>query len=238
MAEGEIRVKQVRSAIGVKPKQPRHVARARARPDRPEQSLAGPARDPGHGRQRGPSGRSRKRRWTSQERSKPMKVHELTPAPGSTRHRRRVGRGIAGKGGKTAGRGTKGAGARGNIKPGFEGGQLPLTQRIPKLKGFKNPFRVEYTVVNLAALERLGSPRVDPVSLREAGPCPQAGPGQSAGRGPVDAADGGFCATPFPPRPVPPSRPQAGQFTCFRLRSVTAGPPQRATRLPVGSWGC
>jgi large subunit ribosomal protein L15 len=98
-----------------------------------------------------------------------MKVHELTPAPRSTRHRRRVGRGIAGKGGKTAGRGTKGAGARGNIKPGFEGGQLPLTQRIPKLKGFKNPFRVEYTVVNLDALERLGSPRVDPVSLREVG---------------------------------------------------------------------
>jgi large subunit ribosomal protein L15 len=98
-----------------------------------------------------------------------MKVHDLAPAPGSTRARRRVGRGIAGKGGKTAGRGTKGAGARDNPKPGFEGGQLPLTQRVPKLKGFKNPFRVEYTIVNLDALERLGSPRVDPASLREAG---------------------------------------------------------------------
>ncbi len=98
-----------------------------------------------------------------------MKVHELRPAAGSTRARRRVGRGIAGKGGKTAGRGTKGAGARGNPKPGFEGGQLPLTQRIPKLKGFKNPFRVEYTVVNLAALERLGSAEVNPEVLRQAG---------------------------------------------------------------------
>jgi large subunit ribosomal protein L15 len=98
-----------------------------------------------------------------------VKIHELAPAPGSTRARRRVGRGIAGKGGKTAGRGTKGAGARGNIKPGFEGGQLPLAQRIPKLKGFKNPFRVEYTVVNLAALERLGAAEVNPESLRQAG---------------------------------------------------------------------
>jgi large subunit ribosomal protein L15 len=98
-----------------------------------------------------------------------VKIHELTPAPGSTRARRRVGRGIAGKGGKTAGRGTKGAGARDNPKPGFEGGQLPLTQRIPKLKGFKNPFRVEYTIVNLAALEQLGATDVDPDVLRQAG---------------------------------------------------------------------
>jgi large subunit ribosomal protein L15 len=98
-----------------------------------------------------------------------VKIHELAPAPGSTRARRRVGRGIAGKGGKTAGRGTKGAGARDNPKPGFEGGQLPLTQRVPKLKGFKNPFRVEYTIVNLAALERLGASEVDPDVLRQAG---------------------------------------------------------------------
>jgi large subunit ribosomal protein L15 len=82
-----------------------------------------------------------------------MKVHELRPAPGSTRRKRRVGRGIAGKGGKTAGRGTKGQGARDTIPLGFEGGQLPLMQRIPKLRGFTNPFRVEYRPVNLAALE-------------------------------------------------------------------------------------
>src|ERR1700678_4350906 len=98
-----------------------------------------------------------------------MKVHDLHPAPGSTHPRRRVGRGIAGKGGKTAGRGTKGQGARNNIKPGFEGGQLPLAQRIPKLKGFHNPFRVEYTVVNLDALETFQGDQVSPDTLRGVG---------------------------------------------------------------------
>jgi large subunit ribosomal protein L15 len=98
-----------------------------------------------------------------------MKVHDLAPAPGSTRRRRRVGRGIAGKGGKTAGRGTKGQGARDNVKPGFEGGQLPLTQRIPKLKGFKNPFRVEYNVINLDTLEEFQGDTVTPETLRSAG---------------------------------------------------------------------
>ena len=98
-----------------------------------------------------------------------MKVHELAPAPGSTRRRRRVGRGIAGKGGKTAGRGTKGQGARNNIKPGFEGGQLPLKQRIPKLKGFKNPFRVEYNVINLDTLQDFDGDTVSPETLRAVG---------------------------------------------------------------------
>jgi large subunit ribosomal protein L15 len=98
-----------------------------------------------------------------------MKVHDLKPAPGSTRPRRRVGRGTAGKGGKTAGRGTKGQGARDNVKPGFEGGQLPLTQRIPKLKGFKNPFRVEYNVINLDTLEGSESAEITPDTLRSAG---------------------------------------------------------------------
>jgi large subunit ribosomal protein L15 len=98
-----------------------------------------------------------------------MKVHELAPAPGSTRPRRRVGRGTGGKGGKTAGRGTKGQGARNNIKPGFEGGQLPFVQRIPKLKGFKNPFRVEYNAVNLDTLEAFEGSVVSPDALRERG---------------------------------------------------------------------
>jgi large subunit ribosomal protein L15 len=83
----------------------------------------------------------------------PIKLHDLKPAPGSKQQPRRVGRGIGGKGGKTAGRGHKGQGARNNIKPGFEGGQTPLTRRTPKAKGFKNPFRVEYHVVNLDTLE-------------------------------------------------------------------------------------
>ena len=98
-----------------------------------------------------------------------MKVHDLKPPSGANRDRRRVGRGIAGKGGKTAGRGTKGQGARDTIKPGFEGGQLPLSQRIPKLKGFKNPFRVEYNVVNLDTLQALEADRVNPETLRAAG---------------------------------------------------------------------
>jgi len=98
-----------------------------------------------------------------------MKVHDLKAPPGSSRPRRRVGRGIAGKGGKTAGRGTKGQGARDNIKPGFEGGQLPLKQRIPKLKGFKNPFRVEYNVINLDTLEEFEGDVVSPETLRAEG---------------------------------------------------------------------
>jgi large subunit ribosomal protein L15 len=98
-----------------------------------------------------------------------MKIHELAPSPGSTKPRRRVGRGIAGKGGKTAGRGTKGQGARNNIKPGFEGGQLPLAMRIPKLRGFNNPFRVEYVVVNLDTLEDFEGDEVSPDTLRAKG---------------------------------------------------------------------
>jgi large subunit ribosomal protein L15 len=98
-----------------------------------------------------------------------VKVHDLQPAPGSARDRRRVGRGTAGKGGKTAGRGTKGQGARDTVKPGFEGGQLPLKQRIPKLKGFKNPFRVEYNVINLDTLESFEGDEVSPDTLRAAG---------------------------------------------------------------------
>ena len=88
-----------------------------------------------------------------------MKLHEISAPTGSRRARQRVGRGIAGKGGKTAGRGTKGQRARDTVPAGFEGGQLPLMQRIPKLRGFKNPFRVEYTPVNLDVLDALGQTR-------------------------------------------------------------------------------
>ena len=77
-----------------------------------------------------------------------LKVHHLRPAPGAKKDKTRVGRGEGSKG-KTAGRGTKGSKARNNIRPGFEGGQLPYHMRAPKLRGFKNPFRVEYQVVNL-----------------------------------------------------------------------------------------
>jgi large subunit ribosomal protein L15 len=117
-----------------------------------------------------------------------VKLHELAPAAGSHRKRRRVGRGTAGKGGKTAGRGTKGQGARDTVAPGFEGGQLPLTQRVPKLRGFKNPFRIEYNVVNLDALESLGATVVTPASLREAGLVHAKGLVKILGRGELSTA--------------------------------------------------
>jgi large subunit ribosomal protein L15 len=98
-----------------------------------------------------------------------LKIHDLTPPPGSNRRRKRVGRGIAGKGGKTAGRGTKGQKARSKVPAGFEGGQMPLHMRVPKLKGFNNPFRVEYQAVNLDVLEETGDSTVTPESLRAKG---------------------------------------------------------------------
>ncbi|WP_119728448.1 50S ribosomal protein L15 [Thermomonospora amylolytica] len=84
----------------------------------------------------------------------PLKVHDLRPAPGANKRKIRKGRGEASKG-KTAGRGTKGTKARATVPVGFEGGQMPLIRRVPKLKGFKNPFRVEYQVVNLDKLTEL-----------------------------------------------------------------------------------
>ena len=96
-----------------------------------------------------------------------MRVDELSPAPGSNKAKKRVGRGIGGKGGKTAGQGTKGqkARGRGKVARGFEGGQMPLKQRVPKLKGFNNPFRVEYSPVNLDQLAATGETTVTPEVL-------------------------------------------------------------------------
>jgi len=84
-----------------------------------------------------------------------LKVHNLRPAPGAKTAKTRVGRGEAGRRGKTAGRGTKGSGARQTVPENFEGGQMPLHMRLPKLRGFKNPFREEYQVVNLDRLGQL-----------------------------------------------------------------------------------
>ncbi|ADH93071.1 50S ribosomal protein L15 [Arcanobacterium haemolyticum] len=83
-----------------------------------------------------------------------LKVHDLCPAAGAKKARTRVGRGEGSKG-KTAGRGTKGTKARYQVKAGFEGGQMPMHMRLPKLRGFKNPARIEYQVVNLSKLESL-----------------------------------------------------------------------------------
>ena len=116
-----------------------------------------------------------------------MKLHHLRPAEGSTHRRRRMGRGRAAGQGKTAGRGTKGTGARHNPKIGFEGGQMPLQRRVPKLKGFTNPNRKEWAVVNV---ERLGvfdaGADVTPEVLRERGLVRPSLPVKVLGRGEVD----------------------------------------------------
>lgn len=83
-----------------------------------------------------------------------LKLHHLRPAPGAKTAKTRVGRGEGSKG-KTAGRGTKGTGARKNVPQNFEGGQMPIHMRLPKLKGFKNPFRVEFQVVNVGRIAEL-----------------------------------------------------------------------------------
>ncbi|MFD8880568.1 50S ribosomal protein L15 [Corynebacterium xerosis] len=84
----------------------------------------------------------------------PIKLHDLAPAPGAKKDKTRVGRGEASKG-KTAGRGTKGTKARKQVSAAFEGGQMPLHMRLPKLKGFKNPAKVTFQVVNVADLAEL-----------------------------------------------------------------------------------
>ncbi len=102
-----------------------------------------------------------------------MRVDELKPAPGSTKNPKRVGRGIGGHGGKTAGRGTKGQRARNTVARGFEGGQMPMKQRVPKLKGFNNPFRIEYQAINLDVLESTAEQysvaEITPATLHEHG---------------------------------------------------------------------
>jgi large subunit ribosomal protein L15 len=106
----------------------------------------------------------------SEDRKDQLKLHHLAPAPGSKKKKIRVGRGEGGRRGKTAGRGTKGLKARSKLRPGFEGGQTPLTMRLPKLKGFKNPNKEEFAIVNLITLEVFepGSV-VTPELLRERG---------------------------------------------------------------------
>ena len=116
-----------------------------------------------------------------------MKLHHLRPAEGSTHRRRRMGRGRAAGQGKTAGRGTKGTGARHNPKIGFEGGQMPLQRRVPKLKGFTNPNRKEWAVVNVERFAVFDAEAdVTPEVLRERGLVRPSLPVKVLGRGEVD----------------------------------------------------
>ncbi|HEX9977428.1 MAG TPA: 50S ribosomal protein L15 [Acidimicrobiia bacterium] len=116
-----------------------------------------------------------------------MKLHHLKPSPGSKTSRNRVGRGEGGKGGKTAGRGTKGSGARTQVPAWFEGGQMPIYRRLPKLKGFKNRNKITYVVVNVERLNgfRKGSV-VGPEELRAAGLIKSRGKVKVLGEGAID----------------------------------------------------
>ena len=114
-----------------------------------------------------------------------LKVHHLRPAPGSKSPKIRVGRGEGGKRGKTAGRGTKGSQARYQVPAGFEGGQMPIHMRLPKLKGFRNAFRVEFQVVNVAKLAELfpNGGTVSPEAMVEAGAVRKGSPVKVLGTG-------------------------------------------------------
>jgi large subunit ribosomal protein L15 len=119
-----------------------------------------------------------------------VKLHHLRPAPGSTAARTRKGRGEAAGKGKTAGRGTKGSNARGNMRVGFEGGQMPLQRRVPKLKGFINPNKVRWSVVNVERLAE-GWPKggsIDPDALVREGMARKGAPVKVLGRGDVSVA--------------------------------------------------
>jgi large subunit ribosomal protein L15 len=118
-----------------------------------------------------------------------IKVHHLRPAPGAKTAKTRVGRGEGSKG-KTAGRGTKGSKARKNVPAGFEGGQMPIHMRLPKLKGFKNRFRVEFQVVNVGDLAQLfpSGGTVGPDDLAAAGAVRRNQPVKVLGNGDIDVA--------------------------------------------------
>ena len=118
-----------------------------------------------------------------------MKLHHLRPAEGSKKRKIRVGRGEAGRRGKTAGRGTKGLKARSKVRRGFEGGQMPLQRRMPKLRGFRNPNRVEYTVINVERLNEFDAgTTVTADDLRAGGLVKHRGKVKVLGEGEIDRA--------------------------------------------------
>lgn len=119
-----------------------------------------------------------------------IKINDLHPAEGEKHAKKRVGRGISGKGGKTAGRGSKGQHARNTVFAGFEGGQVPTYRRSPKAKGFTNPFRVAYLSINLDTLSGAfeAGAVADPGSMRSAGVLKKQGFVKVLGRGSVDKA--------------------------------------------------
>ena len=118
-----------------------------------------------------------------------MQLHHLRPADGSKKRKIRVGRGESGRRGKTAGRGTKGLKARSKVRRGFEGGQMPLQRRMPKLRGFRNPNRVEYTVINVERLNEFDAgSTVTADDLRAMGLVKHRGKVKVLGEGDIDRA--------------------------------------------------
>ena len=160
-----------------------------------------------------------------------MKIHDLKPAPGSKRPRRRVGRGFGGKGGKTAGRGSKGQGARSKVQARFEGGQTPLHRRTPKAKGFNNPFRIEYHVVNLSTLDGFDAgSEVTPDTLRAGGLVAKRGLVKILARGeitkPLTVRAHGFSAA-----AVRAIEAAGGSVEVLALPWPTGRPPSRGNAL-------
>jgi large subunit ribosomal protein L15 len=117
-----------------------------------------------------------------------VKLHHLRPAEGARKARKRVGRGRAGVRGKTAGRGTKGTGARKNVPAYFEGGQMPLQRRVPKKKGFSNPNRVAFAAINVEVLERYFDGEVTPEDLYRHGLAHKHSPVKILARGELSKA--------------------------------------------------
>lgn len=115
-----------------------------------------------------------------------MKLHHLRPPEGAKKRPKRLGRGRAAGGGKTAGRGTKGTGARKNVPAYFEGGQMPLQRRVPKLKGFSNPNRIAYTPVNVELLAKYFDAEVTPEALYTHGLARRGRPVKVLARGEID----------------------------------------------------
>jgi large subunit ribosomal protein L15 len=125
----------------------------------------------------------------SEDEKEQLKLHHLRPAPGSKKDKIRVGRGEGGRRGKTAGRGTKGLKARNSLRPGFEGGQMPLARRLPKLPGFTNRNKEYFAIVNLATLNQFeAGTEVSPESLRSRGLIRHRGRVKVLAEGEVDRA--------------------------------------------------
>jgi large subunit ribosomal protein L15 len=163
---------------------------AEAGADRDAEAEAGGAAGPETARAGGGDAESDKAEAEEAERlPRIIRLHHLRPAERAKKRKIRVGRGEGGRRGKTAGRGTKGQKARSNTRPGFEGGQMPLHRRVPKLKGFKNPFRVEFNVVNLSDLAAFDAgATVDPDVLRSKGMVHHKGLVKVLGGGDLDKA--------------------------------------------------